>query len=367
MFEKFFKTSCLAALVTAQRETILGEPMEIPSAKFGNTYNDGVMGEALYREGGTQSLISYITWRTNNDRVEFPAYSWIQSWAQWEDPENPGQYQSVTCNVGFEPKRRAARTVEVGNFYGDSIDANEVRNGKYDSYGVPIPELIAPPDLLWQSVLESEGDAAWEEAYGTTNSENSSSQLCTVWKPSWIQVNGVPPVPELNEIYHSLIKEYTSFETQTGFRMWNRAFHTDMQINENGGTFSFTPADWSSEGVVPYVPPKPEPKPDDDKKDDDDGMDDKDDGMDKDDKDDGMDDKDSDMDKDDGTMVDGDAKEDDGMMMIIIIVAAVAVVLILVVIIICCVIRASRNKKTPVELKEGGQQEMQVIDHETLE
>ena len=47
-------------------------------------------------------------------------------------------------------------------------------------------------------------------------------------------------------------------------------------------------------------------------------------------------------------------EEDGGMMTVIIIVVVVAVVLIIAVVIIFMVVRASRNKKTPIELKEGG-------------
>jgi len=278
---------------------------------------------------------------------------------------------SATCNVGFDPRASAAETIVINNFYGAPIDSLNVRNGKWDSYGTPIPADIAPPQLLWQQVDRKEvGDAAWIESYKTSYDKGSSSeQLCTMWKPSWISTNGVPDVPELNEGYHQWMKEEGSIETKTGFRMWARAFQEDMLVNEDAGTFTFVAQDWSSEGVVPYVPPVPV---------DDDtsggsssggstsgsgsssgsgsgsGSSSSGSGSGS-----SMDDKDAD------DMM--EEAEEGGMMMIVIIIVVVAVVLILVVVIIFCVIRGQRNKKTPVELKEGGQQEMQVIDSEILE
>ena len=371
MLGKLVKATGLAAFVTAQRQEILGDTTTLPIAKSGNIYNDGLMGEALYKDAGSMALIAFIGWKTSNDRDSFPEYSWIQNWVQWEDKENPGQYLSATCNVGFDPRASAAETIVINNFYGAPIDSLNVRNGKWDSYGTPIPADIAPPQLLWQQVDRKEvGDAAWIESYKTSYDKGSSSeQLCTMWKPSWISTNGVPDVPELNEGYHQWMKEEGSIETKTGFRMWARAFQEDMLVNEDAGTFTFVAQDWSSEGVVPYVPPVPV---------DDDtsggsgsggstsgsgsssgsgsgsGSSSSGSGSGS-----SMDDKDAD------DMM--EEAEEGGMMMIVIIIVVVAVVLILVVVIIFCVIRGQRNKKTPVELKEGGQQEMQVIDSEILE
>ena len=55
------------------------------------------------------------------------------------------------------------------------------------------------------------------------------------------------------------------------------------------------------------------------------------------------------------------------MVLIIIIVVAVAVVLIIVVVIVFCVCRAKNNKKTPVQLYEGGAEEMTVVSHNAKE
>jgi len=202
-------------------------------------------------------LISYIGWRTANDNDSFPDDAWIQNWVQWEDAMNPGMYMSATCNVEWQSREDSANrdSVVVGNFYGESIDADNFKFGTWDQVGNPIPTEIAPAELLYQVVPESEGKEAWEESYMASNVEGQSSeQRCLIWKPSWTITNGVPDVPEMNAAYIQWMKEVGSIETYTGFRMWNRYDDTEPSINENAGSFLFMAADWSADGVVSFEP-----------------------------------------------------------------------------------------------------------------
>lgn len=169
--------------------------------------------------------------------------------------------------------------------------------------------------------------------------------------------NGVPQSPELNAYYWAFVKEGKSYEGETGFRVWRRAFETDPVFSADGGTFSYSAADWSSD-ITEYVwPAGQEPELSCELL--------------------------GNCDKTDSGSGDGSGSGEDmemmtdeeleeaakglGMMVMVIIIVAVACSLIMIVACIFCCVRASRNKKTPVELKEGGEMEMEEIDHETLE
>ena len=151
MFSKLLKAASFSAFVTAQES--LSKMIDMPVAEIDNVKCEGVMGESFYTEGDKKYLDSFIQWKTSStDGSEFALYSWIQNYAQWEDEANPGKYSSVTCNVGYIPDDDYAENISVGHFYGDSISANDITTGKYDSYGTPIPEEVASAKFLWQQI-----------------------------------------------------------------------------------------------------------------------------------------------------------------------------------------------------------------------
>ena len=100
-----------------------------------------------------KALVHYFTWTTGTAAEEgfIPNYSWIQSYAQMEDPANPGLFLQATCNVGYSPNQEAPadNAIVVNTFYGEnSITVEAVPEGVWDSYGTPLPEEI-PSDLLY--------------------------------------------------------------------------------------------------------------------------------------------------------------------------------------------------------------------------
>ena len=180
------------ALVTA--EPVL-QTTQLPTAKDVKVSNEAYFSEVLETNGGQTTLVSALTWVTQGN-IEFPTYSWIQSYAEFEDPENPGVYSSVTCNVGFNPSDSYAETVRVGNFLGDSIAVGEV-GGKWDSYGTPAPAEWEP--YQWKAIPE--GDDVYKDSYTTVSEGGASVQACTVWAPMWSQTNGEPDDFALNAYY----------------------------------------------------------------------------------------------------------------------------------------------------------------------
>ena len=95
------------------------------------------MGEVLYTDASGTALVWYIGFQTSSTGEQLPKYSWIQNYAQWEDPDAPGTYASVTCNVGFDPSLSVSSKAIVGSFYGQSISWDDVKTGTWDSFGTP--------------------------------------------------------------------------------------------------------------------------------------------------------------------------------------------------------------------------------------
>ena len=155
----------------------------------------------------------------------------------------------------------------------------------------------------------------------------------------------------LNAYYWAFMKSGRTYKTETGFRMWNRAFHTEPVIEKSAGTFVYSASDWSAD-ISEYQWPEGEGPVIDESliKGDKGGSDS---GKTK-----------EELEKELDELADDavEVAEGLGMAIIIIIIISVACCLIMTVAIIFCIVRASRNKnKTPVQLKEGGEAEMQEI------
>ena len=119
MFRKLFNLSCCLATVFAQdaeaapentAEVVYteGTPQELATATDGNVVNVGAFGETFFEQGEDKAIVSYFTWTTVNSEEFLPAYAWIQSYAQMEDPDNPGTYLTGVCNVGYNPNAEFA-------------------------------------------------------------------------------------------------------------------------------------------------------------------------------------------------------------------------------------------------------------------
>ena len=160
-----------------------------------------------------------------------------------------------------------------------------------------------------------------------------------------IDATGQQDTSAMNAEYFKAFKDYRSFDVATGFRIWKRSGKSEYIYKADGGSVTYMLQDWSSKLTYPSGSGATGSS----------GMSGGQSGSGKD-----GDGTSSGMDGDD-MMMEG---EDDGMMMIIIIVVAVAVVLILIVSIIFCVMRSKNNKKTEIQLKEGGEVESVEIEIE---
>ena len=87
-----------------------------------------------------------MDWTTQDKRSSFSNGSWIQSYAEYESPSNPGMYNQVTCNVSFNSKESKASEIEIGNSYGSSIQVSATGEAKWNSIGTPLPDDI-PKDV----------------------------------------------------------------------------------------------------------------------------------------------------------------------------------------------------------------------------
>ena len=319
--------------------------MELGKAIDGNVTNVGFIGEDFFEGEGGKALTMYFSWvtYTTGDVTKLPTYSWIQSYAQIEDPTAPGKYLQATCNVGYNPNSAAATGtgVVVNAFYGDSITVEAIPEGKWDSYGTPLPEEY-PKEMQYQRVAEEYAEPLG--SYATNAVEDTlSSQQCTVWAPMYaIDATGEQDTSAMNAEYFKAFKDYRSFDVATGFRIWKRSGKSNYIYKADGDKVTYMLQDWSSKITYPAGSGATGGMSGNS------GM--SGDGSSTD----GMKD-------DDDMMMEG---EDGGMMMIVIIVVAVAVVLILIVVIIFCVMRSKNNKKTEIQLKEGGEVESVEIEIE---
>ena len=153
MFKKIVNLSCFLSAVLAEGEvtTTEGAYTELATAKDGNVKHTGVMGESFFELDGDQALILYVQFTTQDKKSSFKNGSWIQSYAQFEDPKKPGTYAAVTCNVGYDSgnSKASGSGVSVGSFYGDSIAVADMGEAKWDSIGTPFSSEF-PAELLWQ-------------------------------------------------------------------------------------------------------------------------------------------------------------------------------------------------------------------------
>lgn len=353
MLQKLFNLTFLLATALSQKTVedyggTAGTPMELAKAVDGNVTNAGFIGEDFFEGEDGKALTMYFSWTTytTGDVTKIPTYSWIQSYAQMEDPTAPGKYLQATCNVGYNPNAAAATGtgVVVNAFYGDSITVEAIPEGKWDSYGTPLPEEY-PKEMQYQRVAEEFAEPLG--SYATNAVEDTlSSQTCTVWAPMYaIDATGQQDTSAMNDEYFKAFKDYRSFNVATGFRIWKRSGKSEYIYKADGGSVSYMLQDWSNKITYPSGSGATGAS----------GMSGDQSGSGKD-----GDGTSSGMDGDDMMM----EEEDGGMMMIIIIVVAVAVVLILIVSIIFCVMRSKNNKKTEIQLKEGGEVESVEIEIE---
>ena len=153
MFKKIVNLSCFLSAVLAEDEVKQTESpyVELAEARDGTVVNQGVMGETFSELDGDSALTLYVQFTTYDTKSSWKNGSWIQSYAQFEDPKNPGMWSGVTCNVGFDSgnSKASGSAVSIGSSYGSSLAVSETGEVKWDAIGTPYPEEL-PAELLWQ-------------------------------------------------------------------------------------------------------------------------------------------------------------------------------------------------------------------------
>ena len=136
-------------------------------------------GPAKY-DGKEGTFMTFIMgWVTSNDKAAGKNGSWIQNWAQWEDPKATGKYQQMTCNVLFDNTKKVAppENVLVNETYGTTIDAATI-TGVLGAPGL-IGSTVEDKKIGWHSCDKGDGSASDEEAYAecykTESTATSSS------------------------------------------------------------------------------------------------------------------------------------------------------------------------------------------------
>ena len=73
------------------------------NASAGKTTIAGVVMDTLIQDGEDKSVQLQFDWKVSSTKdKDFAARFWIQTYAQWEDLDNPGKYAGVTCNVEYD-------------------------------------------------------------------------------------------------------------------------------------------------------------------------------------------------------------------------------------------------------------------------
>ena len=143
MFKRILNLSCFLSAVIAdgEIETTEGPITELAKSKDGNVVNQAFIGETYTELDGDSALSLYVAFETYDNKSSFKNGSWIQSYAQYEEPSKPGTYSAVTCNVGYDSgnSKASGSGISVGSFYGDSIAVADTQEVKWDEIGTPWP------------------------------------------------------------------------------------------------------------------------------------------------------------------------------------------------------------------------------------
>ena len=174
-----------------------------------------------------------MDWTTQDSRSSFSNGSWIQSYAQYESLSQPGMYNQVTCNVGYESKKSQASQIDIGTFFGPSIAVSATGEAKWNSYGTPLPAEI-PEDLQFQRSTEP-GSYATNAISGAKSSQRCRAET-TIYQTI---AEGVPKTQELSDRYFNAMKEMPEFTVYTGFRIWKKTSKADYQKSADGPGVSY--------------------------------------------------------------------------------------------------------------------------------
>ena len=91
----------------------------------------------------------YLRWTTGGEGWNWPSGTWVQNWAQFENPIKPGNFRSVTCNTLYNqvPGAKGTRAMkyikgykgrrsfaDADGFVGRSVTWNNVNALDLDEY-----------------------------------------------------------------------------------------------------------------------------------------------------------------------------------------------------------------------------------------
>ena len=136
---KTFYLACILGCAIAEDmmpEMKTKEGADLAAASSGDIEAAGkiyeVWAQGKDQEDNEFTAIAFsMGWETMNEAAPFENGSWTQNWAQWEDPDAPGTFWNMSCNVKFDSSVEMAKpeNVYVRGMKGSNINAATVTTG----------------------------------------------------------------------------------------------------------------------------------------------------------------------------------------------------------------------------------------------
>ena len=194
---------------------VAGQETEIYSwnASAGKTTIAGVATETFIYDGEDKSVQFQFDWKVKSTKdKDFKARFWIQTYAQWEDLENPGKYAGVTCNVEYD-NDDYSKEIVVDNFVNsDSLGIENEDIGKWSEVGTN----KAPDEFQLFGIDEANKSSAYATNY---QKNGKGEQSCRALATIYSEKSGEPVNEAINNFYWA-IKEENGLDIETGYRVY---------------------------------------------------------------------------------------------------------------------------------------------------
>ena len=231
---KYFVYSALAAVSAAQNDQLY-TAANFPTATFDSVSSDASINELVRTNSdGSKLAIMTANFITTCNNCSFENDSIVQNWMMWEDVDNAGKYDGVTCNVAWN-KGRSSGSPAVYN---------------YDNF-----DYLGYLGSTWTSGAETDPAKNWwlpvnndrETAYRTTYSKKgSSSQACAAYTPLYkANPDGTPGESDaLTERYWKL-KNGGGRTISYGWKIWDgdnmyKSMNVPVELTYNWQELGFT-------------------------------------------------------------------------------------------------------------------------------
>jgi len=192
-------------------------------------------------DGTTKAITITMGWQ--NGGAKWSDGAWVQNFAQWPDPANPGKYFGMTCNAEYKRNDSYSKNVKVENMYGQDSLAN-ADNGsgrKWDEYGLFAPVALFVAD-----------EVTPERTYASSYASKKSYQACGAQAVLWQMEDDDDVDEDVNERYWD-IKNGPAIRITSGFRVWEKASDGSPKWKADAPEFSYQLFDFGIEEPKPEV------------------------------------------------------------------------------------------------------------------